>query len=640
MTTRQTIAWTVLLLLSSLSAAVAAERMTPDEARRRESIRRGVSFLRSLAREDGTFQAQYGNRLGGVALAGLALRESGVPPNDPLLMRTATFVRRAAREDYNTYDLALSIMFLDKFTRRSNGQGQEMRSTTAAGLPRKKTLKSGRVLAAQQIDDSQLIVDLGQRLLDGQGPEGTWNYTCHQSSDGDHSNTQFAALGVWIAGQHGLDVAKALNRCADHFRDVQSESGGWGYRGPGERDTMTCAGLMCLAAGVGMKAELAAATKPLAPGRAVQRERDRNVEAGLRRLEQYLEADNGPQSGPVITIRIDYYYLWSVERVGVLFGTEKIGRFAWYPWGLRKLLLTQHPNGSWSGQYGEMISTSFALLFLNRSNVAPELSQALTGKFGDGAGMKAYRSGDEAKAALEKLAKRGSATAEETEQPASPASKSARTTEPRGAAGPNMPAETPLASLGIGELIDTARGNGTSEARQAALAELARRKPEYDAIKDRVAQLCGLAVDPDEAVAQAARDRLAEVFRQAPMSECLSWLGRNDDKLSAIIWEQVDRRIADDAERDECRKAAASALRENPYNAASKQAALDLLGRIPGDASVGAILDVLLEVPPELWPKAGETLKKLTGEDFGPHAGDGIAQAVEAEKRWRAWRKR
>lgn len=75
----------------------------------------------------------------------------------------------------------------------------------------------------------------------------------------------------------------------------------------------------------------------------------------------------------------DYYFLWSLERVGVIYGLEKIGPVDWYQYGTDILLPAQHPNGSW----GNRVDTAFALLFLARSNVVRDLSRVVQGKTRD-----------------------------------------------------------------------------------------------------------------------------------------------------------------------------------------------------------------------------------------------------------------
>lgn len=59
-----------------------------------------------------------------------------------------------------------------------------------------------------------------------------------------------------------------------------------------------------------------------------------------------------------------YYYLYSLERAGTLFGTEVMGRYVWYPEGARFLLENQGPDGSWGTRTSH---TCFAILFLRRA---------------------------------------------------------------------------------------------------------------------------------------------------------------------------------------------------------------------------------------------------------------------------------
>ncbi len=87
------------------------------------------------------------------------------------------------------------------------------------------------------------------------------------------------------------------------------------------------------------------------------------------------------------TLNTNLYFLWSLERVGVIYGLETIGKHDWYTWGSDALVDSQNDNGSWAGQHypggTEELSTCFALLFLSRANVARDLSMTLKGKFQD-----------------------------------------------------------------------------------------------------------------------------------------------------------------------------------------------------------------------------------------------------------------
>ena len=76
------------------------------------------------------------------------------------------------------------------------------------------------------------------------------------------------------------------------------------------------------------------------------------------------------------------YYLWSLERVAVLYSLKKIGDKDWYAWGAALLVASQQPDGHWLGiQYPggnfPLIDTCFALLFLKRANFVKDLTQKI-----------------------------------------------------------------------------------------------------------------------------------------------------------------------------------------------------------------------------------------------------------------------
>src|SRR5207302_10023639 len=77
----------------------------------------------------------------------------------------------------------------------------------------------------------------------------------------------------------------------------------------------------------------------------------------------------------------DFYFLWSVERVAMLYNVQTIGDKEWYPWGAELLLDAQKADGGWTngGFVGSSptMDTSFALLFLKRANLAKDLTGKL-----------------------------------------------------------------------------------------------------------------------------------------------------------------------------------------------------------------------------------------------------------------------
>jgi hypothetical protein len=71
--------------------------------------------------------------------------------------------------------------------------------------------------------------------------------------------------------------------------------------------------------------------------------------------------------------------MWSIERVGCVFGLETIGKKDWYAWGAPILLALQDASGRWDGEF-ELADTCFALLFLRRSNLVSDLTAVVKNK--------------------------------------------------------------------------------------------------------------------------------------------------------------------------------------------------------------------------------------------------------------------
>jgi hypothetical protein len=80
--------------------------------------------------------------------------------------------------------------------------------------------------------------------------------------------------------------------------------------------------------------------------------------------------------------RDDLYFMWCLERVGMVFNINKIGRTDWHEWGSSYLLESQNDDGSWTGRSahpsgGPLCDTAFGLMFMIRSNIVRDLSKVL-----------------------------------------------------------------------------------------------------------------------------------------------------------------------------------------------------------------------------------------------------------------------
>jgi len=198
-----------------------------------------------------------------------------------------------------------------------------------------------------------------------------------------------------------------------------------------------------------------------------------------------------------------------------------------------------------------------------------------------------------------------------------------------------------VSEAGILDLMTALTTLDDSGLRGTLADELGRRSPKYNDIKGDLAEIAPLVGSSDRAVASAARQQVANAFQRAPMDHCLWWLGQLDAGVKPVVWEQIDGRIAraDETRRAEYAQNALDVLTGKRFdgNEASQAAALDLLAKLKDRKGAKQLSELLLKLPREAWPKAGQTLRAITGQDFGPRAGDDIARVLEAQKSWEKW---
>ncbi|MGH7169546.1 MAG: hypothetical protein ACRELG_04625 [Gemmataceae bacterium] len=352
--------------LTRLGIAEEPRRPLTLEERVNHAIDRGIVCLRKKHNKHN----QYRKYLG---LLGLTLLECGIPAGDASVQEIAAWIRSRRRDLTQTYELSLAILFLDRL-----------------GEPR----------------DQPLIRTFGQRLLFGRLNCGAWTYSCqindpkrYQSTvpliirwpgtpihkhpnrvrrvvyRGDNSNTQFAILGLWVAQRHGVPSHSALLATEQYFRATQLADGSWSYHPNARlwRDSMTCAGLMSVAMRYGAIGGQGRDIRPDHPLHV----HDGAINQGLRALAQSLDKISVVGDRIIgVEARDPLYFLWSLERMAVIYDLKKIGPREWYPWAAEMLVATQRPDGGWTG-LGDPIGTCFALLILKRSNFAKDLQLAV-----------------------------------------------------------------------------------------------------------------------------------------------------------------------------------------------------------------------------------------------------------------------
>jgi hypothetical protein len=364
-----------------------------------DAIVKGVWYLRNHALPQGGWgdklpTGQAPVTVGYASLAALTLLECGIPPGDPIIQKAADLVRKQAPQPqpvYDTYQRALAILFLDRLGEsRDNELIQYLAVCLIAGQQaidngwsyycpapdRKQT----QPLLQQLREEKQSLADWRTAALNG----AVWD-----QGGSDNSNTQFAVLALWVARRHKVAIDKPIALVDKRFRDTQFKKGpdpdkhnvdldgSWyyntaanarGWQAANEWPTMTCAGLLGLAVARGVAPEGTLKDKPL---------EDDAVKRALGMLGREIGRPDEKRA-------TDLYFLWSLERVGVLYNLKQIEGKDWYAWG-RKALLSgqqgQQDDGSWPGgiyyAHNPLVNTCFALLFLKQADLAQDLSDKL-----------------------------------------------------------------------------------------------------------------------------------------------------------------------------------------------------------------------------------------------------------------------
>ena len=643
--------WILLIALGvvylSSWPAPAAEKRNPKI---QQAIDRGVAFLRSQQDQNGVwlYPAANGGNVGATALVGLTLLECGVPADDPAVQQAAKYIRKnAASLDY-TYALSTSIWFFDRLgdeadvpliqlfaVRLMGGQnevggwtytcpvigGVEERRLMNLIRPRPAREGEGKGEGVAKKDPAakpdpdkdkkhELPPEIKEMLKQlerrGQPPQpdfgGDGIYQHDQKVaglKGDNSNTQFASLALWVARRYAMPVEPALARIELRFRATQLQDGGWSYiPSPGgfyNRDVspaMTCAGLIGLAVGHGAAVEVAKEKRGV---KVINPDKDMNMQAGFMHLGAILQeyaqvrvmGDNANDRG--------FYFLWSLERVGEIYGVNTIGRKDWYAWGSTVLLNSQRQDGGWYGKfYSGGVDTCFALLFLVRANVAKDLSVTLRGKLKD-PGTRTLKAGGVGADALEPKRDKGDKVAESRDK------KSPRESDPK---------EKQESPAGVAK--KTAPDSTENEEIQAAgrMSEdlVAAPAPQQEELLGKYKEGKGAAYTLALAGAiprlsgdskTKARDALAERFTRMTAVTLRAELKEDDPEI---------RRAA----------ALACAMKDD------KSHVPDL---IP-----------LLDDPEPLVARAAyAALKSLSNQDFGPAKDASAKDRTQAIEAWKAW---
>ncbi|MHC4225373.1 MAG: prenyltransferase/squalene oxidase repeat-containing protein, partial [Planctomycetota bacterium] len=347
-----------------------------------EAIDRCVVFLLSRQEKNGSWDVpRRGHPMGATALVTLALLKAGVEAKDPQIEKAFAFLHR---QNYDhTYSVSILLMALE--ARYFPGGADEK----TAYVDRPKLAKK---LISEE--DQTWIRDAAKWLVEQQGAgfrsagrkvQPVWRYP---AGGYDLSNTQYALFGLSAANRCGVPTSRVWlpvlrfllgaqerngpemmvsryvrDRQYLHRKKEKAKVRGFGYtlnRAP--TGSMTTAGLCSLVLchqALHKKANYQTGWK----------KRTRTaIRDALAWLEEYYDVTENPMMGGSWWT----YYLFNLERAGVLLDQRYIGTRDWYREGAEVLMDSQLDSGS----FGGLVDTSFALLFLKRATV-PALTHPL-----------------------------------------------------------------------------------------------------------------------------------------------------------------------------------------------------------------------------------------------------------------------
>lgn len=347
------------------------------------TVDRGVEFLMNQQSVDGSWKPtkellEY--RLGQTALTTLACLKGGLTIRDPGIGKAFAWMRK--RKLTKTYDVGVLLMALHAL--HSPTDDRQIVEVDKYGH---RKIKDPCLTGMTKADRAWMkrCVDF---LLDHR-EGGHWRYP----EDGqDISNTQYALLGLWAASRCGFKIPSKVWMDALAYLLASQEPTGRGVklrvnevrgkyvmswtekaRARGFRyipkaaavaglkpvtGSMTTAGMT----GVAICQDELWPSRKFTP--ALRKRSRRSLRDSLAWLQDNFDVTRNPGEPDG---GWHYYYLYGMERAGILSRSRFFGHYDWYKQGADYLIDRQRPTGAWVAGSDPQIDTAFAVLFLKRS---------------------------------------------------------------------------------------------------------------------------------------------------------------------------------------------------------------------------------------------------------------------------------
>jgi len=368
----------------------------------------------------------YVHPTGCTSLALYTLLKSGVPPDDPVIVKGFNWLRTgssaiskgpgkkqakaggtANRIPNGTYEIAVAILALEA---KYNPHKREKERESDAKFKMKKGAKLKLGVAIEDVADAAWMKELVAALARRQNRGAGWRYGHDQGQgkfyngprgDTDMSATMLSLLALLSAERCGIVQPDAFYVNMLHWTlkmqqpkgdpqkrwdpslksddeeryggvAVMDEARGWGYistSGADKENVPTGSMTACGITSVLICSTVLQARESAAYDAALEAKAEKAFYDGVAWLDANWTMDRN-----VNRDNYHYYYLYCVERVGDLKRVNLLAGHPWYNEGALVLVDQQDPTGAWTKQDThrpcDILNTCFALLFLNRSTPA------------------------------------------------------------------------------------------------------------------------------------------------------------------------------------------------------------------------------------------------------------------------------
>jgi hypothetical protein len=363
-----------------------------NQVRVEQAIARGIAFLRT---SDSPVEASVAGDSDELKL--LTFVHGGVPENDAAFQ--ALLTKCLERKPEKTYKVTLLAMALEEIDRvkyqdkialcgqflldniKSNGgftYGEPTTATPESGSPVKKPIGSTNKPPPVINPDIKMKPEVLKKISLRKTREGV------QTQRTDNSNSQYGALGIRACHDAGIVFPKEIvERCHKYWENNQrtpennGDAKGKNVASGGKGGFGWCYSegeLTCAKGGPPYGSMTAGAVGALCIYDFIlgkDWKKDKAVLEGMKWLDaNYSVSQNtGPCEIAPVPDGWLYYYLYALERAGLLYDTTFIGKHDWYLDGYKVLLGAQKGDGSWDKSHfiKPTWDTCFAILFLKRS---------------------------------------------------------------------------------------------------------------------------------------------------------------------------------------------------------------------------------------------------------------------------------